>query len=255
MFFNCPASFPEETNKHFRVQPCSFALISRRWKLERNFVSIKKFALFLDIFAKSTVWYLQFCLISTNFCFSLMLVNWVSASSRNKFWTGLIPSLQVQEWRKFMFCTDLTLIQVDSYSFRNFISAPILCMSFYSNLVLFWGICGFFSSTKNSRKNNAPSKATLKEQWVWTSWKLLNQYYLSSLKLHHCRNFESHIWQCSSRAVKTQDYCYLAGVERSVCIKLAYIAMSNLSVAEEFTSTKINKYSIQLLNTMQKKKP
>lgn len=31
--------------------------------------------------------------------------------------------------------------------------------------------------------------------------------------------------------------------------------MSNLSVAEEFISTKINKYSIQLLNTMQKKKP
>lgn len=30
--------------------------------------------------------------------------------------------------------------------------------------------------------------------------------------------------------------------------------MSNLSVAEEFISTKINKYSIQLLNIMQKKK-
>lgn len=38
----------------------------------------KKFVLFLDIFAKSTVWYLQFCLTSTNFCFSLMLVNWVN---------------------------------------------------------------------------------------------------------------------------------------------------------------------------------
>lgn len=113
-------------------------------KTGEKFCQHKKFVLFLDIFAKSTVWYLHFCLISTNFCFSLMLVNWVSASSKTKFWTGLIPSLQAQEWRKFILCTDLTLIQVDSYSFRNFISAPILCMSFYRTLVLFWGICGFF---------------------------------------------------------------------------------------------------------------
>lgn len=113
-------------------------------KTREKFCQHKKFVLFLDIFAKSTVWYLHFCLISTNFCFSLMLVNWVSASSKTKFWTGLIPSLQAQEWRKFMLCTDLTLIQVDSYSFRNFISVPILCMSFYRTLVLFWGVCVFF---------------------------------------------------------------------------------------------------------------
>lgn len=183
-----------------------------------------------------------------------MLVNWAGASPRNQFWTGLFPNLQVQDWRKFIFCK-----QVDSYSFRKFISARILCMSFYGTLVLFWGVWGlvffvlFFLLTKNSGKNNAPSKTTLKWQCVWTTWKLLNQFYSSSLKLYHCRNFESHVWQCSSRPVKTQDYCYLAGVECSVCIKLVYIAMSNLSVAEEFTSTKINKYSTQLLNTMQKK--
>lgn len=112
-------------------------------------------------------------------------------------------------------------------------------MSFYSILVFILGHFLVFFSTKNSRENNGPSKTTLKYQWVWTSWKLLNQFYSSSLKLYHCSNFESHIWQCSSRAVKTQDYCYLAGVERSVCIRLVYIAMSNWSMAKEFTSTKI----------------
>lgn len=96
------------------------------------------------------VWYLQFCLVSTNLGFSLMLVHWADASPRNKLWTGLIPNLQVQDWRKFMFCK-----QVDSYSFRMFISAPILCMSFSSTLVLFWGILGLFLfvfCTKNSGK-------------------------------------------------------------------------------------------------------
>lgn len=104
----------------------------------------KKFVLFLDIFAKSTVWYLQFCLTSTNFCFSLMLVNWVNwPAPETNFEQDSFPAYKFKNEGS-LFCTDLTLIQVDSYSFRNFISAPILCMSFYSTLIYFGAFVVFF---------------------------------------------------------------------------------------------------------------
>lgn len=179
-------------------------------------------------------------------------------------------------WWKCMFDRDLTYIEMGSYSSKKkFVSSPILCMSFCSTLgfviglgfvggflvfVLFcwlglvfgWFVWLFFLLHVIKGK----VKSTVRQLWNSRGFelqKLFNWFYSSSLKSYHCRNSESCIGQCSSRAVKTEDYCYLAGAECFLCIKFMHIIMSNLSVAKEFLSTKkINKYSIQLLNTVKK---
>lgn len=149
-------------------------------------------------------------------------------------------------WWKCMFDRDLTYIEMGSYSSKKkFVSSPVLCMSFCSTLgfvvigfcfvggifgvcfvllvgfsvwlVFCWFVWLFFLLQVIKGK----VKSTVRQLWNSRGFelqKLFNWFYSSSLKSYHCRNSESCIGQCSSTAVKTEDYCYLAGAECFLCI-------------------------------------
>lgn len=138
-------------------------------KTSEKFYQHKKSVLFLHLFTKTTVWYLQFCLISTNLCFSLILVNWESASSRNKFGTRLIPNLQVQDWRKFVLyrfnIQTGSLLQSQKVSFL-----PQFCTCLSTTFwFLFWGIFWFFFLQRIQGKIMAP----VRQLWNTSGFELL----------------------------------------------------------------------------------